>query len=84
MVEKSPLVSHTRAGRLVSMVRRMQQEQELDLPISERTDFAVSVKTGKPANAMTQPEWEKFYTDLRGQLQTNYPDLYSRLFPKKA
>jgi S-ribosylhomocysteine lyase LuxS involved in autoinducer biosynthesis len=81
--EKYPLVPHTGAGRLFSMVRRMKAESELKIPMGLRTGFGISVETGKAANEMTEQEWEKFYKDLRGQLEKEYPELYSKLFNEK-
>ena len=45
--QEYPLVPHTHAGRLFSMVRRMNKEKELNIPIDCRSGFAISVKTGK-------------------------------------
>jgi hypothetical protein len=75
-----PLIMHTRAGRLYSTVRRMKAEKELNVPIERRTGFAISVKTGKAANKMSEREWETFYSDLSDELKRDYPDLYARLF----
>ncbi len=80
--EKYPLVPHTGAGRLFSMVRRMKAEKESGIPIGIRSGFAISVETGKAANKMIEREWEKFYKDLSRQLKKDYPDLYDRLFSK--
>jgi len=70
--EKFPLVLHTEVGRLTSMVRRMKAEKEAGIPISLRSGFAVSVKSRKPANKMTEQEWRKFYQDLRAKLKRAY------------
>ena len=78
-----PLIPHTNSGRLFSTVRRMKVERELNIPISDRTGFAISVETGKSANKMTEQEWEKFYKDLSKQLEKDYPELYNQLFLKK-
>ena len=75
-----PLVSHTNASRLFSVVRRMKAEKEIGIPINYRSGFAISVKTGKPANKMTEQEWENFYKDLSEKLKKDYPELYIRLF----
>jgi len=75
-----PLVPHTNASRLFSMVRRMKAEKEIDIPIDYRSGFAISTKTGKAANKMTKQEWEDFYEDLSGQLRRDYPELYQSLF----
>jgi hypothetical protein len=79
-----PLVLHTEVGRSFSAVRRMKAEKEIGIPINLRTGFAVSVKTGKAANEMTDDEWEEFYNSLSEQLKADHPDLYKRLFsPEK-
>ena len=77
-----PLVPHTNAGRLFSTVRRMKAEKETGIPINYRSGFAISVKTGKSANKMTEQEWENFYKDLSEALKRDYPELYIRLFSK--
>jgi len=81
--EKYPLVPHTGAGRLFSMVRRMKAEKELGIPIGIRSGFVISVETGKAANEMAEREWEKFYKSLCEQLKKNYSELYDKLFPAK-
>ena len=81
--EKYPLIPHTNAGRLFSLVRRMKAEKELKIPISLRTGFGISVETGKAANKMTEQEWEKFYQNLCEQLKKDYLELYDRLFSVK-
>ena len=78
-----PLIPHTGAGRLFSTVRRMKAEKELGVPVVRRTGFAISVKTGKRANQMTEQEWETFYQDLSEQLRREFPELYTRIFPQK-
>jgi hypothetical protein len=78
--EKYPLVLHTDAGRSFSTVRRMKAEKKMGIPIYLRTGFAISVKTGKAANAMTEDEWEEFYNALSERLNRDYPDLYKSLF----
>ncbi len=75
-----PLIPHTNAGRLFSMVRRMKAEKETDIPLNFRSGFAVSVFTGKHANEMEEQEWEDFYGALSGQLKRDYPDLYKEIF----
>jgi hypothetical protein len=80
LAKKYPLVPDTDAGRTFSTVRRMKAEKTMDIPIFLRTGFAISTKTGKAANTMTQDEWEEFYNDLSEQLKRDYPALYERLF----
>jgi len=75
-----PLVPHTNAGRLSSMVRRMKAEKEMDIPINLRSGFAISTKTGKSANKMNEKRWDEFYDSLSGELKTSYPELYQRIF----
>ncbi len=58
-----PLVRHTNAGRLFSTVRRMKAEKEIGIPINYRSGFAISVKTGKAADKMSEWEWGNFYKD---------------------
>lgn len=81
--KKYPLVPHTGAGRLFSMVRRMKAEKKLGIPISFRSGFAISVETGEVANEMTKRKWENFFKNLCEQLKKDYPELYNRLFPAK-
>ena len=78
--EEYPLVLHTDAGRSFSTVRRMNAEKKMGIPIYLRTGLAISVKTGKAANEMTEDEWEEFYNALSERLNRDYPDLYKRLF----
>lgn len=78
--KECPLIPHTGAGRLFSMVRRMKAEKESGIPISIRSGFAISVKTGKYANKMSQQEWEEFYGDLSKQLKRDHLELYDRVF----
>ena len=75
-----PLAPYTDASRTFSMVRRMQAEKNMSVPTSLRSGFAISTKTGKSANAMTEDEWEEFYDALSGYLKLEYPDLYGQLF----
>jgi hypothetical protein len=75
-----PLVLHTEVGRSFSAVRRMKAEREIGIPIDLRTGFAVSVKTGKAANEMTDDEWEEFYKSLSERFKGDHPELYKRLF----
>jgi hypothetical protein len=80
--QEYPLVPHTHAGRLYSMVRRMNKEKELNIPIGFRSGFAISVKTGKSTNKMTESEWNDFYKSLSKELSDGYPDLFERIFSK--
>jgi hypothetical protein len=80
--KECPLVLHTDAGRSFSALRRMKAEKEIGIPINLRTGFAISVKTGKAANEMTEDEWEEFYYALSEQLNRDYPHLYKTLFSK--
>lgn len=77
----TPLVPHTAAGRLFSSVRRMKAEKEQALPVNRRTGFVVEATTGKPANALTEAEWDDLYETLCRRLKHEYPDLHQRLFP---
>jgi hypothetical protein len=74
-----PLVPHTDAGRTFSTVRRMKTERTIGLPINLRTGFAISVETGKAADAMTEDR-EEFYYALSERLNRDYPHLYRSLF----
>ena len=81
MLDKEyPLVLHTDAGRTFSIVQRMKKEKTMGLPINLRTGFAISVETGKAANAMIEDEWEEFYYALSERLNRDYPHLYKSLF----
>jgi hypothetical protein len=80
LTREYPLVLHTDAGRSFSTVRRMKAEKKMGIPINLRSGFAISVKTGKAANAMTEEEWEEFYFALSERLNRDYPDLYKSLF----
>src|ERR1035438_8277005 len=83
--KEHPLVLHTDAGRLFSTVRRMKAERKMGIPIFLRTGFAISTKNGKAANAMTEDEWEEFYSALSERLRGDYPALYESLFsPNKT
>lgn len=74
------LIPHTRSSRLFSTVRRMKAEKELGVPLERRVCFAISVKTRKSVNEMTEQEWEDFYKDLSEELKNDYPDIYAKLF----
>src|SRR5579871_6954850 len=76
--KRFPLVPHTNAGRLSSVVRRMKAEQELGIPICRRTGFAISTEAGKAANEMTVSEWARFYSLLCAELERSYPDIHSQ------
>jgi hypothetical protein len=85
LAKEYPLVLHTDAGRLFSTVRRMKAEKKMGIPIFLRTDFAISTKNGKAANAMTKDEWEEFYNALSERLRGDYPELDESLFsPNKT
>lgn len=81
--QEYPLVPHTGAGRLFSMVRRMKAEKEMGIPINRRSGFVISTESGKNSNTMTDKEWEKFYEGLCEQLKRDYPELYSKLFTEE-
>jgi hypothetical protein len=83
LAKEYPLSPHTGIGRLTTTVRRMRAEKEMDIPINLRTGFAFSIRTGKAANEMTEPEWEIFYKELCEQLRRDYPDMYSSEFPER-
>ena len=80
LAKENPLVPYTDAGRTFSMVRRMKAEKKIGTPISRRSGYAVATKNGKPANVMTEDEWEEFYDALSKHLRRNYPGLYARVF----
>ena len=80
LTKEYPLVLHTDAGRSFSTVRRMKAEKKIGIPINLRTGFAISVKTGKAANEMTEDEWDEFYNALSERLNGDYPHLYKSLF----
>jgi len=76
-----PLIPHTNAGRISSMVRRMKAEQEMKIPINLRSGFAISTATGKHTNEMTEDEWEDFFIALSEELKRDYPQIYQKIFP---
>ncbi len=78
---KFRVVGYTNASRLITAVRRMKAEKDMDLPIQHRTGFAISTKTGKGANEMSEREWDDFYNDLCGELKRQYPEEHQHLFP---
>ena len=80
LAKEYPLVLHTDAGRSFSTVRRMKAEKQMGIPIFLRIGFAISTRTGKAANTMTEDEWEQFYNALSERLNRDYPDLYERIF----
>lgn len=80
MNDRFPLVPHSGAGRLYSMVRRMKAEKEYGIPVDRRSGFAISVKDGKPANDLAEDEWEEYFSRLSTELQSKYPELYQKLF----
>jgi hypothetical protein len=80
LAKEYPLILHTDVGRTFSMVRRMKAEKEMGIPTFLRSGFAISTKTGKAANTMTEGEWEEFYIALSEQLKRDYPDFYERIF----
>jgi len=75
-----PLARHTGIGMLFTTVRRMKAEKELDIPLTWRTGFAISVESGKRGYEMNEEEWNKFYHDLCENLKRDYPDMYNRVF----
>lgn len=79
--DEYPLIPHTNAGRLSSMVRRMKAEQEMEIPINLRSGFAISTANGKHTNEMNEEEWEDFFIALSGELKRDYPEIYERTFP---
>jgi len=78
--KKYPLVPHTHPGQLSSTIKRMRAEKEFNIPIVNRTGFAISVEAGKSSNEMNEQEWEKFYKALCEELKTKYPSLYNSIF----
>lgn len=79
--DQASLMPHTAAGRLFSTVRRMKAEKEQALPVNRRTGGVVDATTGKPANELTEAEWDELYEALCRRLKHEYPDLHQRLFP---
>jgi hypothetical protein len=69
LAKEYPLVPYTEASRTFSTVRRMKAEKEMGIPVFLRTGFAISTRTGKAANTMTEDEWEQFYRALSEQLK---------------
>ncbi len=79
--KEHPLVGYTNASRVITTVRRMKAEKEMGIPIQYRTGFAISTKTGKGADEMSEREWNEFYNDLCGELKRQYPEEHQHLFP---
>ncbi len=77
-----PMIPHTDAGRMFSMVRRMKAEKELEIPIPMRSSFIISARLGKAANEMSGEEWEEFYEVLAGELYMRHPELFKKIFGK--
>jgi hypothetical protein len=82
LAKEYPLILHTDVGRTFSTVRRMKVEKEMGIPTALRTGFAISTKTEKAANTMTEDEWEEFYNALSDRLKCDYPDLHERIFSR--
>jgi hypothetical protein len=82
LAKEYPLIPYTDASRTFSMVRRMKAEKENGIPIALRSGYAISTKTGKAANTMTEDEWEEFYSTLSEQLKRDYPELYGLRFSR--
>ena len=78
--KECPLIPHTNAGQLMSTVRRMKREKELDIPIPYRTGSAISVEHATPANELAAQQWEDFYEGLCRELQQYYRNLSAKLF----
>ena len=81
LAKEFPLVPYTGASCLSSAVRRMKAEKEMTIPVNLRSGFAVSARTGKAADKLTDQEWETFYGELCEQLKRDYPELYANIFP---
>ncbi len=58
----------------------MKAEKGMGIPVFLRTGYAISTRTGKAANTMTEDEWEQFYSALAEQLKRDYPELYGLIF----
>ena len=80
LAKECPLLPYTEASRTFSTVRRMKAEREMGIPVFLRTGFAISTRTGKAANTMTEDEWEQFYSALSEQLKRDHPRLYKLIF----
>jgi len=78
--EKCPIINQPINERDFSIVRRMKAEKELNIPIKRRFGRVISAKTRKPANKMSETEWEDFYQELCVQLKEEHADMYARLF----
>ena len=70
-----PVISLTHASRLMSTVRRMKREKELDLPFPLRTGFAVSGKDAGAGKELNEQEWEQCFQSLCRELYLDYPGL---------
>ena len=80
LAKEYPLLPYTEASRTFSTVRRMKAEKDMGIPVFLRTGYAISTRTGKAANTMTEDEWEQFYGALSEQLKRDNPELYEMIF----
>lgn len=78
--EDYPIVSHTRAGRLSSTVRRMKAEKEQGIPISCRTGRTILTTNGRRLSDLTEVEWEETFAALSTALEQSYPEMYRQTF----
>ena len=78
--KECPFVGFNGASCLITTLRRMKMQEELDIPVENRTGHAISVENGKCTNEMTLDEWQKFYGDLKGELKKWYPEVHEKMF----
>jgi hypothetical protein len=75
------IVTFTGRSCLVTSVKRMKAEKEMNIPISLRTGCPLSLKYGRPANELTEQEWEDYYGIMCEELKKLYPENYAYVFP---
>jgi hypothetical protein len=75
-----PFIAFTGSSRLISTLRRMKMQEELEIPYEFRFSNAISVETSLRPYQMVKEEWNKFYEQLVGQLKRDYPESWEKMF----
>lgn len=77
-----PIIPHTAALRLSSIVRRMTEERRLNIPVGMRTGALIPAVQGKKPRRMALIEWDLFYESLRAELKRDFPEIFEKIFGK--